>query len=181
MKRTPRSTMRLAKRQLRAQVSYVCKLGSDPRQLFFGSGRPTPYISRICCGSPDKSINSGAALDLSYVTLADHGGIGVDATSAGATAVTIDHCVIYGNRNGGTGDDCAGGALDLTGVDPSRVSYSDVGCPDLSATPGIVSVSPERFERSQPGMARASPKSKIFKPWSVRKMLDGFRSRWTMS
>jgi hypothetical protein len=72
--------------------------------------------------------DSLATLDVSYTTIANNAGPGIDNTPGGA--VTFTRSIAWGNgpaRSLGTGDD-------LVNVDCGLVTWSDTGSPDCSST-----------------------------------------------
>ena len=84
----------------------------------------------IAGGLDGVRVADTGSLDLSYVTIADNTGVGVD-NSLGGSVTSIDRSIVYGNA-----------ADDLVNIACSVVSWSDTGTPDCSSVNDNISADP---------------------------------------
>jgi hypothetical protein len=89
-------------------------------------------------GADGLRLEMTGSLDMSYVTVADNTGAGVDNTAAGA--VSIKRSILHGN-----------GADDLIGVACGDLAWSDTGVPDCSSVGDNISGDPLLEADYRPG------------------------------
>lgn len=136
-------------------------IGGTSQEAINAQGALTVVSTEVSGGSgAGVTVAATGTADLRYLTLADHDGIGIDASAAGASAVSLGHSIVYGNGSA-AGDTCADGAQDLLGVPDTQVSYSNIGCPDdMAGSSGNVSLDPLWQDRAA-GNYRLQPASPV--------------------